>query len=207
VRRLLQPKQTLPANPPPAHGAGSDISRAAGATCSREPRARRYIAAARMIRVITQNRCVSVETRATYKKYILDKRRTQMHRAVPSTDRAVPRPKAPHANRVLALATVALAAALGSPGVHAQLPEPTELVNAQHCMFCHTTDKRFLAPSFHEIAGRYRDTPHADAILERKLRLGGPAHWGDTPMPPPQDRGGPLSREDAHVLVQWVLSQ
>jgi cytochrome c len=129
-----------------------------------------------------------------------------MHRAASGTDRAVPRLKAPHANRVLALAAATLAAALGAPFAHAQLPEPTALVNAQHCMFCHTADKRFLAPSFHEIAERYRDVPHANAILERKLRLGGPAHWGDTPMPPPQDRGGPLSREDARVLVQWVLS-
>lgn len=121
--------------------------------------------------------------------------------------RAVPRLNALHANNVLALAAATLAAALATPVARAQLPEPTELVNAQHCMFCHTTDKRFLAPSFHEIAERYRGAPHADAILARKLRLGGPAHWGDTPMPPPQDRGGPLSRADAHVLAQWVLSQ
>jgi hypothetical protein len=26
-------------------------------------------------------------------------------------------------------------------------------------------------------------------------------------MPLPADRGGPLSAEDAHTLVQWVLSQ
>ena len=101
----------------------------------------------------------------------------------------------------------AIAATAGMAAAQTAVPEPTELVNAQHCMFCHTTDKRFLAPSFHEIAERYRGAPHADAILARKLRLGGPAHWGDTPMPPPQDRGGPLSRADAHVLAQWVLSQ
>ncbi|WP_415870623.1 c-type cytochrome, partial [Burkholderia ubonensis] len=33
------------------------------------------------------------------------------------------------------------------------------------------------------------------------------AHWGDTPMPSAAERGGPLSRDDAHRLVQWVLSQ
>ncbi|WP_246024910.1 c-type cytochrome [Paraburkholderia dinghuensis] len=130
-----------------------------------------------------------------------------MHRAASEIDRSLPRLKAPSANSRLALAAVALAATLGSACVHAQLPEPTQLVDAQHCMFCHTTDAPFLAPSFHQIAERYRDTPHADAILEKKLRLGGPAHWGETPMPLPADRGGPLSREDAHVLVQWVLSQ
>ncbi len=87
------------------------------------------------------------------------------------------------------------------------VPEPTELVNAQHCMFCHTPDMTFLGPSFHEIAQRYRGDPTAAAELEHKLRVGGRVHWGDTPMPSAEDRGGPLSADDAHQLVQWVLSQ
>ncbi|WP_322047445.1 c-type cytochrome [Paraburkholderia sp. J67] len=90
---------------------------------------------------------------------------------------------------------------------HAQLPEPTELVDQQHCMFCHTSDAPFLAPSFHQIAQRYRDQPNARFMLEDKLRHGGKAHWGDMAMPLPADRGGPLSAEDAHTLVQWVLGQ
>jgi cytochrome c len=85
--------------------------------------------------------------------------------------------------------------------------EPTNLINQQHCMFCHTVDVPFLAPSFHQIADRYRGEPAAGEMLERKLRLGGKTHWGDTPMPPSSERGGPLSRQDAHVLVDWVLSQ
>jgi len=44
-------------------------------------------------------------------------------------------------------------------------------------------------------------------MLEHKLRLGGKAHWGDMAMPLPADRGGPISAEDAHTLVHWVLSQ
>jgi cytochrome c551/c552 len=130
-----------------------------------------------------------------------------MRRAASETHRSLTSQPAPRTNRTLMLAGAALAAALGSACVHAQLPEPTKLVDAQHCMFCHTSDAPFLAPSFHQIAERYRDTPHADVMLEQKLRRGGRAHWGDTPMPLPADRGGPLSREDAHVLVQWVLSQ
>jgi cytochrome c551/c552 len=74
-------------------------------------------------------------------------------------------------------------------------------------MFCHTRDAPFLAPSFQQIAERYRDVPGAQAMLEHKLRVGGKAHWGDTAMPLPPDRGGPLTPEDAHVLIQWVLSQ
>ncbi|RQR46087.1 MULTISPECIES: c-type cytochrome [unclassified Burkholderia] len=107
--------------------------------------------------------------------------------------------------RCAALCAIALIA--GTAAAQTTVPEPTELVNAQHCMFCHTTDMTFLGPSFHEIAERYRGDPHAAAQLERKLRVGGRVHWGDTPMPSAIDRGGPLSRDDAHRLVQWVLSQ
>jgi cytochrome c551/c552 len=105
--------------------------------------------------------------------------------------------------RAAAIAVIALQAV----SAFAQLPEPTELVDQQHCMFCHTTDAPFLAPSFHQIAERYRDAPNASAMLEEKLRHGGKAHWGDTSMPLPEDRGGPLSAPDARVLVRWVLSQ
>lgn len=60
----------------------------------------------------------------------------------------------------------------------------------------------FLAPSFHEIADRYRDTPHAEDILADKLRPGGRARRGDTAMPLPAERGGSLSSEDAHTLIR-----
>ncbi|SAL68647.1 cytochrome c family protein [Caballeronia terrestris] len=84
--------------------------------------------------------------------------------------------------------------------------EPTPLVDQQHCMFCHTDNAPFLAPSFQQIAERYRNVPNAATMLEHKLRMGGRAHWGDMAMPSAGERGGPLSAEDAHTLVQWVLS-
>lgn len=111
------------------------------------------------------------------------------------------------ASKSLFHAAAMCAVALYAVAAHAQLAEPTELVDQQHCMFCHTSDAPFLAPSFHQIAERYRDKPHVDIMLEDKLRHGGKAHWGDMAMPLPADRGGPLSAEDAHTLVQWVLSQ
>ncbi|MBB5444952.1 cytochrome c551/c552 [Paraburkholderia sp. WSM4177] len=101
---------------------------------------------------------------------------------------------------------VCAASALTAGVAHGE-PEPSALVDQQHCMFCHTRDAPFLAPSFQQIAERYRNVPDAQTMLEHKLRLGGKAHWGDTPMPPPAERGGPLSAQDAHTLVQWVLSQ
>jgi cytochrome c551/c552 len=96
---------------------------------------------------------------------------------------------------------------LAASGAAVAESEPTALVDQQHCMFCHTRDAPFLAPSFQQIADRYRDVPNASVMLEHKLRLGGKAHWGDMPMPLPADRGGPLTPEDTHTLIQWVLSQ
>ncbi len=109
--------------------------------------------------------------------------------------------------KILFHAAAVCAVSLYAVAAHAQLAEPTELVDQQHCMFCHTSDAPFLAPSFHQIAERYRDKPNASTLLEDKLRHGGKAHWGDMPMPLPGDRGGPLSAQDARTLVQWVLSQ
>ncbi|SDG43942.1 c-type cytochrome [Paraburkholderia phenazinium] len=101
---------------------------------------------------------------------------------------------------VACLLATASAAAFGQA-------EPDGLVDQHHCMFCHTNDAPFLAPSFQQIADRYRNVPNASAMLEEKLRLGGKAHWGDMAMPLPADRGGPISPQDAHALVQWVLIQ
>ncbi|MFM0326559.1 c-type cytochrome [Caballeronia glebae] len=104
---------------------------------------------------------------------------------------------------------VALAALLGALLLIASRAlaqsEPTALIDQQHCMFCHINDAPFLAPSFQEIANRYRDKPDARIMLEQKLRVGGRAHWGNMAMPSPAERGGPLSPEDAHTLVEWVL--
>lgn len=61
--------------------------------------------------------------------------------------------------------------------------EPTAVVDQQRCMFCHTVDTPFRAPSFRQIAERYRNVPGASDALEAKLRVGGRAHWGDMAMP------------------------
>lgn len=107
-----------------------------------------------------------------------------------------------------AAATAAFALVYAARAAAAEpVAEPTELVNQQHCMFCHTSDRAFLAPAFHDIAGRYRDVPGARAMLVDKLMHGGAAHWGDQEMPLAPERGGPLSDEDAQRLVDWVMSQ
>ncbi|WP_425321859.1 c-type cytochrome [Burkholderia diffusa] len=84
----------------------------------------------------------------------------------------------------------------------AQVPAPAALVDPHQCMFCHTADMSFLAPSLHQIAERYRDTPRVEDLLANKLRLGGRAHCGDTAMPVPAERGGSLSSWHAHTLTR-----
>ncbi|CAB3751151.1 c-type cytochrome [Paraburkholderia solisilvae] len=103
---------------------------------------------------------------------------------------------------------IAASTALAYDLAAAQRDEPTALVDQQHCMFCHTSDAPFLAPAFHQIAQRYRDKPDAASMLEHKLRVGGRSHWGDMAMPlAPERDAPPLSAEDAHTLIQWVMSQ
>lgn len=113
---------------------------------------------------------------------------------------------APHSLSRSAIAALVCFAATSGAAL-AQRPEPTALIDQQHCMFCHTVDAPFLAPSFRQIAERYRSEPGARVMLEHKLVKGGKAHWGDMSMPPAAERGGPLSEEDAHTLVEWVLDQ
>ena len=103
------------------------------------------------------------------------------------------------------LLTGVVAGALLSAAPALAQTEAGALVDQHHCMFCHTSDSPFLAPSFQQIADRYRDNPKAQAMLEHKVRVGGRAHWGDMAMPSPPERGGSISAEDAQTLVQWVL--
>ena len=90
-----------------------------------------------------------------------------------------------HSLKTALLVTVTALACIARNAAAEQVAEPTELVDQQHCMFCHTPDTPFLAPSFHQIAERYRDTP----------------------MPVAAERGGPLSAEDAKRLINWVMTQ
>jgi cytochrome c len=96
---------------------------------------------------------------------------------------------------------------LGTANAHAQAPQLDELLAQHHCTYCHAAQTPSLAPPFDRIAARYRHVPDAAARIEHTLRAGGPNHWGDLPMPPPEDRGGPLTAVEARVLAEWVLRQ
>ena len=77
------------------------------------------------------------------------------------------------------------------------LPEPAELMNQQHCMFCRTTDAPLLAPSSKRIAARSRNVPDDRAGITSRQRR---RHGTQLPV----DRDGQLSPEDARPPIQWV---
>jgi cytochrome c len=104
----------------------------------------------------------------------------------------------------LTVAFIALAVALQQPAcAH---PDAGELVDQQHCMFCHTSDAPHLALPFAQIAADYRNVPDARSELAQKVALKGAAHWGNITMPV-SDRVDPLSPDDAQTIALWLLAQ
>jgi cytochrome c len=107
--------------------------------------------------------------------------------------------------RRTALPDLGLAFVLWAPaGAFAGLSDG--VIEQQHGKFCHTTEGADLAPSFPQIAQRYRTSAAASAMLENKLLIGGKPRWGDITMPE-ADAAPPLSSDDVHALIQWVLSR
>lgn len=99
------------------------------------------------------------------------------------------------------LATV-LAAGIGAaPLARAQ----GELMQMAGCGACHRLDEKLIGPAFKEVASRYRsDAKAADALFD-KVRDGGSGAWGETPMPPNDEKR--ISDTDLKVLIAWVLHQ
>ena len=75
------------------------------------------------------------------------------------------------------------------------------LVEASDCLRCHGMDRRYVGPSFRQIAARYQDRPDAAAYLARKIREGSVGEWGRTVMP----RHPQVTEVQAHAMALWVL--
>jgi cytochrome c len=108
--------------------------------------------------------------------------------------------------RTVFLTTAFVAVLMATSGDAFAHPEAGALVDEQHCMFCHNADAPHLAPSFPQIAQRYRTMPGARSALAQKVSLEGSAHWGAITMPV-SDRVDPLTPNDAQTVAQWVLNQ
>ena len=102
--------------------------------------------------------------------------------------------------------TAPTAPAAGASGA-AVTPQTTSragqaLVEASDCLRCHGMDRRYVGPSFRQIAARYQDRPNAAAYLARKIREGSVGEWGRTVMP----RHPQVTEVQAHAMASWVLS-
>ena len=75
------------------------------------------------------------------------------------------------------------------------------LVEASDCLRCHGMDRRYVGPSFRQIAARYQDRPDAAAYLARKIREGSVGEWGRTVMP----RHPQVTEVQAQAMALWVL--
>ncbi|MEO8102729.1 MAG: c-type cytochrome [Betaproteobacteria bacterium] len=81
-------------------------------------------------------------------------------------------------------------------------PSPMlELAGKSNCMACHQVDKKFIGPSFQEIALKYKADTGAESRLAEKVKKGGGGIWGPIPMPP-----NAIRDEDIRALVKWILS-
>jgi cytochrome c551/c552 len=75
------------------------------------------------------------------------------------------------------------------------------LVQASDCLRCHGMDRRYVGPSFRQIADRYRAQPDAANYLARKIREGSVGVWGRTVMP----RHPQVNEAQAQAMALWVL--
>ena len=76
------------------------------------------------------------------------------------------------------------------------------LVQASDCLRCHGMDRRYVGPSFRQIADRYREQPDAANYLARKIREGSVGVWGRTVMP----RHPQVNEAQSLDMARWLLS-
>lgn len=86
-------------------------------------------------------------------------------------------------------------------------PRPTPvdaqaLARAKNCLACHAVSQRVVGPAFSVVARAQQGNPNALAQMEQRIRAGSVNVWGPVPMPAMPT----VSREEAHVLAQWVMT-
>ncbi|WP_051748428.1 c-type cytochrome [Nevskia soli] len=109
--------------------------------------------------------------------------------------------------------TLLLAAPLAFCFAPVQAADPAEdLARAKHCYTCHHATDAGVAPSFRQIARRYKGMDNADLVLTREIMDGSAdhwmfnKHWGSADMPPSTLRE-PVNEAESKQLVTWILKQ
>ena len=94
---------------------------------------------------------------------------------------------------LIALATGAL---LAAPVLADQA-----LAEKKKCTACHTVAKKFIGPSYQDVAARYAGQ-NANSKLAGKIIHGSSGVWGVITMP----ANPKISRTEADTLARWILS-
>jgi cytochrome c len=97
------------------------------------------------------------------------------------------------------IAALALSGMFAAPSAFAS----TQLHNKSGCVACHMVDKKFVGPSYKDIAVKYKGRADAVAYLSTRVRAGGPGNWGTVPMAPNDVKK--LSDADLKALLKWIL--
>lgn len=77
-----------------------------------------------------------------------------------------------------------------------------QLIEKSDCMTCHRLQEAFVAPSYRDVAMKYKS--FSDTIVQhlaRRVISGGSGVWGPLPMTPHRS----LSHQDAEAMVRYIL--
>ncbi len=80
--------------------------------------------------------------------------------------------------------------------------EAVKLAKDIGCFACHSVEKKFLGPSWKNVAAMYRLDPAGEDKLMSKIAKGGSGAWGQIEMPAYPN----VSEADRRVLVKAILS-
>lgn len=80
--------------------------------------------------------------------------------------------------------------------------ESVKLAKEIGCFACHSVEKKYLGPSWKNVAAMYRQDPAGEDKLLAKIAKGGSGVWGQIEMPAYPN----VSEADRRVLVRAILS-
>ncbi|MCF6260212.1 MAG: hypothetical protein L3J98_08645 [Gammaproteobacteria bacterium] len=77
------------------------------------------------------------------------------------------------------------------------------LAERSGCLLCHGIETAILAPTWKDVANRYRGDADAKAMLIEKVKNGGSGNWGSASMPPYSPQVSDINIE---ALVDFILN-
>jgi cytochrome c len=87
-------------------------------------------------------------------------------------------------------------------GVSGAVMANAALADKKDCFSCHSVDEKSIGPAYQDVAAKYAGQTDAKNYLIDKVIHGSRGDWGRRRMPANDN----VSREEARVLVEWILS-